>query len=68
MTLMEITLRARPSLTRAGYISLCEDQFKNEQAKIHWALSFMKSRCAALYVNSILRNEASQYVPSFLSW
>jgi hypothetical protein len=35
------------------YISLCEDQFKNEQAKMHWALSFMKSRRAALYVNSI---------------
>jgi hypothetical protein len=36
------------------YISLYEDQFKDEQAKIHWALSFMKSGCAALYVNSIL--------------
>jgi hypothetical protein len=41
------------------YISLCEDQFKDEQAKIHWALSFMKSGRAALYANSILRNEAS---------
>jgi hypothetical protein len=41
------------------YISLCEDQFKDEQAKIHWALSFMKSRRAALYANSMLRNEAS---------
>jgi hypothetical protein len=36
------------------YISLCEDQFKDEQAKIHWALSFMKSGRAALYMNSIL--------------
>jgi hypothetical protein len=50
------------------YISLCKDQFKDEQAKIHWALSFMKSRRAALYVNSILQNEASRHVPSFLSW
>jgi hypothetical protein len=41
------------------YISLCEDQFKDEQAKIHWALSFMKSGRAALYANSILQNEAS---------
>jgi hypothetical protein len=41
------------------YISLCEDQFKDEQAKIHWALSFMKFRHAALYANSILQNEAS---------
>jgi len=46
------------------YISLCEDQFKDKQAKIHWALSFMKSRCAALYANSILQNEASRHVPS----
>jgi hypothetical protein len=50
------------------YISLCEDQFKDEQAKIHWALSFMKSGCAALYANSILRSEASWHVPSFLFW
>jgi hypothetical protein len=28
----------------------------------------MKSGCAALYANSILRNEASRHVPSFLSW
>jgi len=25
------------------YISLCENQFWDDQAKIHWALSFMKS-------------------------
>jgi hypothetical protein len=50
------------------YISLCEDQFKDEQAKIHWALSFMKSGCAALYANSILQNEAFRHIPSFLSW
>jgi hypothetical protein len=41
------------------YISLCKDQFKDEQAKIHWALSFMKSRRVALYANSILWNEAT---------
>jgi hypothetical protein len=28
----------------------------------------MKSRCATFYVNSILQNEASRCVPSFLSW
>jgi hypothetical protein len=28
----------------------------------------MKSRCAALYANSILWNEASRHVPFFLSW
>jgi len=44
------------------------DQFKDEQAKIHWALSFMNPERAALYANSILRNEAARHIPSFLSW
>ena len=33
------------------YISLCENQFQDDQAKIHWALSFMKSGRAALHAN-----------------
>jgi len=36
------------------YISLCESQFQDDQAMIHWALSFMKSGRAALYTNCIL--------------
>jgi hypothetical protein len=36
------------------YISLCESQFQDDQAKIHWALSFMKSGCATLHANCIL--------------
>jgi hypothetical protein len=36
------------------HIFLCEEQFKDEQAKIHWALSFMKSGHAALHANHIL--------------
>src|SRR5258705_7020905 len=35
---------------------------------IHWALSFMKSRRAALYSNRILRREASEVLPAFVSW
>jgi len=50
------------------YISLCEDQFRDEQMQIHWALSFMKSGRAALYANRILRKEASEDLPVFLSW
>jgi hypothetical protein len=36
------------------YIALCESQFQDDQAKIHWALSFMKTRHVALHVNCIL--------------
>jgi hypothetical protein len=36
------------------YISLCKSQFQDDQAKIHWALSFMKSRRVALRANHIL--------------
>jgi hypothetical protein len=35
---------------------------------IHWALSFMKSGRAALYANRILRSEASETLPAFISW
>jgi hypothetical protein len=50
------------------YISLCESQFRDDQAMIHWALSFMKSGRAALYSNRILRREASEVLPAFVSW
>jgi hypothetical protein len=50
------------------YISLCESQFRDDQAMIHWALSFMKSGRAALYANRILRREASETLPAFVSW
>src|ERR1700676_455122 len=50
------------------YIALCEHQFTDEQAQIHWALSFMKSGRAALHANRILRKEASDDLPAFFSW
>ena len=50
------------------YIALCEHQFRDEQAQIHWALSFMKSGRAALHANRILRKEASEDLPAFFSW
>jgi len=46
------------------YIALCKDPFIDEQAQIHWALSFMKSRCTTLYVNCILWKEASDDLPA----
>jgi hypothetical protein len=55
--------------SRAGlYISLCESQFRDDQAMIHWALSFMKSGRAALYTNRILLREASETLLAFISW
>ena len=50
------------------YIALCKDQFRDEQTQIHWALSFMKSRRAALYANHILQKEASEDLLTFFSW
>src|SRR6267154_2163817 len=50
------------------YISLCESQFRDDQAMIHWALSFMKSGRAALYANHILQREASEVLPACVSW
>src|ERR1700720_1577769 len=50
------------------YISLCDEQFRVEQAQIQWALSFMKSGRAALYANRILRKEASDDLPAFFQW
>jgi Retrotransposon gag protein/Zinc knuckle len=50
------------------YISLCADQFRDEQAQVHWALSFMKSGRAALYANQILRKETSDGHPAFFYW
>ncbi len=50
------------------YISLCESQFQDDQAKIHWALSFMKSGRAALHANRILRRETAETFPVFVSW
>ena len=50
------------------YISLCDEQFRDEQAQIHCALSFMKSGRAALYANHILWKEASDDLPAFFQW
>ena len=50
------------------YITLSEDQFRDEQAQIHWALSFLKSGCAALHVNHIHQKEASEDLLAFFSW
>jgi hypothetical protein len=39
------------------YISLCEAEFKNDQAKILWILSYMKEGRAASFADRVLRFE-----------
>ena len=65
MTLTETASRAGPSSTLADSTSPC---VRVNQAKIHWALSFMKSGCTALHANHILWREASEALPAFISW
>jgi hypothetical protein len=50
------------------YINLCGHQFADEQAKIHWALSYMKSGRAAAHANRTLRSEARTGEPMYSTW
>ena len=50
------------------YISLCGEQFVDEQAQIHWALSFMKEGRASQFSDRILRKESYNQFPTYESW
>jgi hypothetical protein len=50
------------------YIKLCPDHFADEQAKITWALSYMKHGRAAALADRVLRNEARDGRPFFRDW
>ena len=50
------------------YIALWEDQFRDEQTKIHWALSFTKSGRVALYAHWILWNKSLEVLLHFITW
>jgi hypothetical protein len=50
------------------YISLSIDDFANEQAQIHWALSYFKSGHAATFADCTLRAEAKRGGPSYATW
>jgi Retrotransposon gag protein len=41
---------------------------QDDQAKIHWALSFMKSGRTALHANCVLQRETLEAIPAFVSW
>jgi Zinc knuckle/Retrotransposon gag protein len=49
-------------------MSLCSTEFADDQAKIHWVLSYMKSGCAATFADCVLRHETRSVTPRFASW
>src|SRR3979490_2679792 len=49
------------------YFAICGDHFANDQARIHWALSFFKSEQVARFTNKVLQNERSG-LPHYPDW
>ena len=50
------------------YVSLCKDQFIDDQAQIHWVLSFMKEGRAAQFTDRVLHKESYDHFPMYESW
>jgi hypothetical protein len=50
------------------YISLSINDLTDEQAQIHWALSYFKSGHAATFTDRTLRAESKRGGPSYASW
>jgi hypothetical protein len=50
------------------YIRLCSDSFPDDQVKITWALSYMKSGRAAKWAARIFREEEQSHRPHFADW
>jgi hypothetical protein len=50
------------------YIRSCGSEFANDQAKITWALSYMKSGRAASFVERVLRYEDRLSTDRFATW
>jgi hypothetical protein len=50
------------------YLSLTGPDYPDEQAHIHWALSFVKSRCTATFAKCIVRQEMRTGVMTFADW
>ena len=50
------------------YLSLCSDEFVDDQARIMWALSYMKEGRAAQFADRCLRTEAYNQFPMFETW
>ena len=51
------------------YMQLCTSKFADDQARIHWVLSYMKSGRASTFADRVLRSEArTPYLPRYASW
>jgi hypothetical protein len=50
------------------YLSLAGPDYPDEQAHIHWALSFFKSRRVATFTERIVRQEMRTGVMAFADW
>jgi hypothetical protein len=50
------------------YISICGNQFPNDQTRILWTLSFMKSGRAATFANRVFVHESQSLTPFFKNW
>jgi len=50
------------------YQSLCAAEFQDDQAKIHWVLSYMKSDRAATFADRTIRYETKYNSPHYGSW
>jgi len=50
------------------YQLLCTTEFHNDQAKIHWVLSYMKSNCAATFTDCTIQYETKYNTPCYASW
>jgi hypothetical protein len=50
------------------YIKLRKSDFTDEVTQIHWALSYMKSRHAAVFAEQVILHEATKEEPLFNTW
>ena len=50
------------------YFAIVGDLFPNDQAHIHWALSFFKLDCAACFTNKVLQHEMKGKGNYFQDW
>jgi hypothetical protein len=50
------------------YQSLCAVEFQDDQAKIHWVLSYMKSDCATTFVDRTICYETKYDSPRYGLW
>jgi Retrotransposon gag protein/Zinc knuckle len=51
------------------YMQLCASEFANDQARIHWVLTFMKSGRASTFADRVLRSETrTPGLPRYASW